>query len=124
SLLVVAFGIPKTLEQLPERAVHAALAIRQSAAEAVASGAGASCPEVRLSVHSGMVLVDDDASDPTARVLPIGETFTLAVRLLGFAAPWEILLSSHVGRLVGGGYEVQRREVRLPHGEAESIVTY
>ena len=32
SLLVVVFGLPRTLEQLPQRAVHAALAIRQSVA--------------------------------------------------------------------------------------------
>jgi hypothetical protein len=61
ALLMVAFGLPRTLEQLPQRAVHAALAIRQSVAEAAESAEQASCPEVRLAVHGGTVLVDAQA---------------------------------------------------------------
>ena len=44
SLLVVAFGLPRTLEQLPQRAVHAALAIRQAVAEVAGSAEQTSCP--------------------------------------------------------------------------------
>jgi DNA-binding NtrC family response regulator len=124
SLLVVAFGLPRTLDQLPQRAVHAALAIRQSVAEAAGSGEGASCPAVRLAVHGGTVLVDAQASNPAARVLPVGETLTLPVRLLGFAAPGEILLSAHAGRLAEGWYELERREVRLTGGEGERLTVY
>ena len=124
SLLVVAFGLPRTLEQLPQRAVHAALAIRQSVAEAAGSAEQTSCPAVRLAVHGGTVLVDAQASDPAARVLPVGETLTLPVRLLGFAAPGEILLSAHAGRLAEGWCELERREVRLTGGEGERLVAY
>jgi DNA-binding NtrC family response regulator/predicted ATPase len=124
SLLLAAFGLPRTLEQLPQRAVHAALAIRQSVAEAVGSAEQTSCPAVRLAVHGGAVLVDVQAVDPAARVLPVGETLTLPVRLLGFAAPGEILLSAHAGRLAEGWCEVERREVRLSGGEEERLMAY
>jgi DNA-binding NtrC family response regulator/predicted ATPase len=124
ALLMVAFGLPRTLEQLPQRAVQAALAIRQSVAEAAGSVERVSCPEVRLAVHGGTVLVDAQASDPVARVLPVGETLTLPVRLLGVAAPGEILLSAHAGRLAEGWYELERREVRLTAGEGERLVAY
>jgi DNA-binding NtrC family response regulator/predicted ATPase len=124
SLLVVAFGLPRTLEQLPQRAVHAALSIRQSVAEAAGSAAQTSCPEVRLAVHGGTVLVDAQTSDPASRVLPVGETLTLPVRLLGLAAPGEILLSAHTGRLAEGWYDLERREVRLSGGEGERLVVY
>jgi transcriptional regulator with AAA-type ATPase domain len=124
SLLVVVFGLPMTLEQLPQCAVHAALAIRQSVAEAVGSVEQTSCPAVRLAVHGGAVLVDVQAIDPAARVLPVGETLTLSVRLLGFAAPGEILLSAHAGRLVEGWREVERREVRLSGEEGERLMVY
>jgi Bacterial regulatory protein, Fis family len=55
SLLLVAFGIPRTLEQLPQRAVQAALALRQLVAEGADQ---APCPALRLVVHWGEVLVD------------------------------------------------------------------
>jgi predicted ATPase len=124
SLFVVAFGLPTTLEQLPQRAVQAALAIRQAVAEAAGSAEQTSCPEVRLAVHGGTVLVDAQASDPAERVLPVGETLTLPVRLSGFAAPGEILLSAHAGRPAEGWCELERREVRLAGGEGERLVAY
>jgi hypothetical protein len=62
---------------------------------------------VRQAVHWGQVLVDVGASDPTARVLPIEETLAEPVRLLGQAAPGEILVSTPVRRLVEGWFELQ-----------------
>jgi DNA-binding NtrC family response regulator/tetratricopeptide (TPR) repeat protein len=119
-LVLVAFGIPQTLEQLPQRAVHAALAMRQLVVEAAGSAERAACPEVRLAVHGGTIFVDTQARDPAARVLPVGDTLTLPVRLLGFTAPGEILLSSQVGRAVEGWYEIQTREL-LTGDSAECI---
>jgi DNA-binding NtrC family response regulator/predicted ATPase len=124
SLLVVAFGLPMTLEQLPQRAVHAALAIRQAVAEAAGSAEQTSCPEVRLAVHGGTVLVDAQASDPAARVLLAGETLTLPLRLLGVAAPGEILLSAHAGRLAEGWCEIERREIQLTGENEARFVAY
>ena len=121
SLVLVVFGIPQTLEQLPQRAVHAALAIRQLVAEAPGSAEQAAGPEVRLAVHGGAVLVDTQASDPAARVLPVGDALTLPVRLLGLAARGEILLSSQVGRAVEGWYELRTRELLLTGESAERI---
>ena len=55
SLLLVAFGMPQTLDQLPQRAVQAALALQQVVAEGTE---GEPCPEVRVAVHWGPLLVD------------------------------------------------------------------
>ena len=52
SLIMVAFGLPQTLEQLPQRAVQAALAIRQLV-EAEARAGLEPCPMVRQAVHWG-----------------------------------------------------------------------
>jgi tetratricopeptide (TPR) repeat protein len=65
-------------------------------------------------VHWGQVLVDTRASDPTARVLPIAETLAEPVRLLGQAAPGEILVSTPVRRLVEGWFELQPCEKSVP----------
>jgi hypothetical protein len=80
SLLLVAFGIPQTLEQLPQRAVQAALALQQLVAE----GADREdCPELRLAAHWGPLLVDVQAGDPAAQLRAIGDTLAWPVRLLG-----------------------------------------
>jgi tetratricopeptide (TPR) repeat protein len=121
SLLLVAFGIPRTLEQLPQRAVQAALALRQLTAERAGQ---APCPALRLVVHWGEVLMDVQASDPTAQLRAIGETLAWPVRLLGQAAPGDILLSPELGPLVEGWCEVQAREVSLQGGPPGRIMVY
>ena len=55
ALLLVAFGIPHTLEQLPQRAVQTALTLRHLVAEDADQVA---CPALRLVVHWGEGLVD------------------------------------------------------------------
>jgi hypothetical protein len=118
SLLLVAFGLPHTLEQLPHRAVQTALSIRQLTAAGSAAGEQAPRPTVRQAVHWGQVLVDGGASDPTPRVLPIAETLAEPVRWLGQAEPGEILVSAPVRRLIEGWFEVQACEV--PVGDRHS----
>jgi transcriptional regulator with AAA-type ATPase domain/tetratricopeptide (TPR) repeat protein len=107
SLLLVAFGLPHTLEQLPHRAVQTALSIRQMTAEGPDPGERALRPTVRQAVHWGQVLVDTGVRDTTARVLPIAETLAEPVRLLGQVEPGAILVSVPVVRLVEGWFEVQ-----------------
>jgi DNA-binding NtrC family response regulator/tetratricopeptide (TPR) repeat protein/class 3 adenylate cyclase len=118
------FGIPHTLEQLSQRAVQAALTIRHLVAGGSVTGGGEPCPAVRMAVHLGQVLVDVQASDPTARLLPLGETLSLPQRLLGHAAPGDILLSPQVGRLVEGWFELRVREGPAGAGIADGVGAY
>jgi hypothetical protein len=57
-----------------------------------------------------LVLAEVQAGDPTARLLPLGETLSLRVRLLGHAAPGEILLAPQVAPLVAGWFELHLHE--------------
>jgi DNA-binding NtrC family response regulator len=109
ALLLVAFGLPQTLEQLPQRAVQAALAVRHLAAEAQEAMTERSGPVVRLAAHLGTLLVADETGEPPERWLAMGETLALPVRLLGHAAPGELLVSAAIGRLTDGWVEVQTR---------------
>jgi class 3 adenylate cyclase len=93
SLFAVAFGVPLALEQLPQRAVQAALAVRQLVADAQAAGVGAPVPEVRQAVHLCAMLVETQAGALTERYLAEGEPLSVAVRLLGHAAAGELLVS-------------------------------
>jgi hypothetical protein len=102
TLCVVAFGLPQTLEQLPQRAVQAALAIRHLAAEAHAFTREMPRPAVRLAAHLGTLLVAEATGESPWRWLAVGETLALPVRLLGHAVAGEILVTSAVERLVEG----------------------
>ena len=107
SLLLVAFGVPETLEQLPQRAVQTALVLRRLLA---ATPAGECVPELRQAVHWGQLLVDVAADDPTTRVLSVGETLAQPVRLLDRATPGGIVVSSEVSRLVDGWFELRAHQ--------------
>jgi MoxR-like ATPase len=107
SLLLAAFGLPHTLEQLPQRAVQAALAVQRLVADAPQ---GEIAPDLRQAVHWGQVLVETASTNPTAGLLPVGEVLALPVRLLGRVAPGEIVVSPTVGRLVEGWFALQARE--------------
>jgi hypothetical protein len=123
SRLVWVFGVPQGLEQLPQRAVHSALAIRQMVVDASAPELPP-CPAVHLAVHLGAVRVDRYAADPAAHILAVGETLTLPVRLLRQAAPGEIVLSPEVGRLVDGWVALEARSLRLHAGGSARVGAY
>jgi DNA-binding NtrC family response regulator/tetratricopeptide (TPR) repeat protein/class 3 adenylate cyclase len=124
SPVTAVFGLPQTLEQMPQRAVQAALAIRHQLAEDWTSDSRPPGPEVRMAIHLGQVLVDVQASDPIAQLLPLGETLSLPVRLLGHAAPGDILLSPQVGHLVEGWFELYGREGPAGAGLADGVGAY
>ena len=119
SLCLVAFGLPQTLEQLPQRAVQAALAIRHLAEEAPTSAGEMAGPVVRLAGHVGPLLVAETGETSPGRWLAMGETLALPVRLLGQAAPGEVLVSAPLARLTDGWVEVQTRP--LPSGAEPSV---
>jgi tetratricopeptide (TPR) repeat protein len=121
SLVMVAFGIPRTLDQAPQRAVQAALALRRMATQATDERPA---PELRMAVHWGQVLVDTGASDPRAHLLPIGDTLARPGRLLGYGEPGEIIASPEMGRLVGGWCELQAREGLPGTGPPSQIGAY
>ena len=96
SRLTAAFGVPRALEQLPQRAVLAALAIRRLAL-GEAPHARTDRPAIRMAVHAGTVRVDTAARDPGARLLPVGDALALPERLLGHAGAGEIIVSQRGG---------------------------
>jgi AAA ATPase domain/Bacterial regulatory protein, Fis family len=116
SLFLVVFGMPRALEQMPQRAVQAALAIRHLALEARTAPGREPSLEVRQVVHLGPLLVERGTSEPSTRFLAVGETLSLPFRLLGHAAPGEMLVSAPVAPLVAGMCELQARAVSLGTG--------
>ncbi|HVO27448.1 MAG TPA: sigma 54-interacting transcriptional regulator [Candidatus Margulisiibacteriota bacterium] len=110
------FGVPRALEQLPQRAVLAGLAIQRAAAQADAPR-----PDLRVAVHVGEVRIDATAATPMARLFPVGDTLSLPERLLGHAGRGEVLLSPQVGRRVARGFELRERALQLGPAQADRV---
>jgi class 3 adenylate cyclase len=128
-LLMALFGILQGLEQLPQRAIQAALTIRQLMAgvrlgEAHFGDSREPSPEVRLAVHLGAVRVNILARDPMEQLLAVGDTLALPMRLLGHTAPDEIVLSPQVGPLVRGEVELRERVVPLRGERLDQLSAY
>src|SRR5262249_15031141 len=111
------FGVPRALEQAPQRAVQAALAMQRAAGTVPGLGL-----ELRAAVHIGEVRVDTAAPDPLSRLLPVADTFTMAERLLGHAGPGEVLVSPQAARRVGRACRLEPRVVQLGPAEADRVV--
>jgi class 3 adenylate cyclase len=117
ALCLVGFGLPQTLEPLPQRAVQAALAIRHLAEAHTATGDMVD-PVVRLAGHLGTLLVAGEAGASPGHWLAVEETVALPVRLLGHAAPGELLVSTPIARLTQDW--VDMRSCPLPSGNEPS----
>lgn len=113
SRLTAGFGIPRALEQLPERAIQAALTIARLGAD------DPHAPELRMAVHLGSVRFDAHAPVESGRVLPIGDTLALPERLLGHCDAGEILATAPIARRVVASCELSPRELRV--GESGAL---
>jgi class 3 adenylate cyclase len=123
-LTVAAFGLPRALEQMPHRAVQAALAIRHLVEEARHAAEQEPSPEVRLAVHLGPVLVDAGSPDPVMRLPTVGDTLAVPMRLLGHAGPGEILASPRAAGLVEGVFALQARKLPLGADRPGLVTAY
>ena len=81
-------------------------------------------PVVRLAGHVGTLLVAEEGEAPPGRWLAVGETLALPVRLLGHAAPGELLVSAPMARLTDGWVEVQTRPLSSGAEPSDPLLAY
>jgi class 3 adenylate cyclase/tetratricopeptide (TPR) repeat protein len=118
--LLVYFGYPTAHEDDARRAVRAGLEIIQTlhsqvpsplAGEGQGEGAvgatGRSPLQVRIGIHTGLVVVGDIGASGRAERLAVGETPNIAARIQGLAEPNTILISAATQRLIEGQFECQ-----------------
>jgi DNA-binding NtrC family response regulator/tetratricopeptide (TPR) repeat protein len=115
SRLGALFGAPHALEQAPERAVEAALAIVN-----LTAGDELPPPERRVAVHLGAVRMDASTASPEATMFAVGDALALPERLLGHASPGEVLVSAPVARRIETTCALAPREV-VVGGERASV---
>ena len=109
SLLLVAFGTPQTLEQLPQRAVQAALALRQRIVAAPTAGPVLRCAWWGIGDRCWSMC---RRPIPRRNSRPWGDA-GVAGAAVGAGRPREILVSLELGALVEGWYELEAREIPL-----------
>ena len=106
--MMALFGAPLAHEDAPERAVEAALAIRDALStlnqRLLAERGLALC--ARIGIHTGPVVVGTVGNDFKMDYTAIGDTTNLASRLESLAEPGTVLVSDATERLVRGLFEM------------------
>jgi class 3 adenylate cyclase len=103
--LLVYFGYPSAHEDDARRAVRAGLEIVESL-----KGQVRQYPlQVRIGIHTGLVVIGEIGSGETREMLALGETPNIAARIQGQAHPDEIMVSAATYRLVEGLFACEDR---------------
>ena len=121
------FGAPIAHEDDPERAIRAALEIAAGArqyAETLERERGIGGFNVRVGIHTGLVVVGEVGSDLRVEYTAMGDAINLASRLEQHAPPGGILVSHDTYRNVRGVFDVLAQEPLLVKGKTEPVQTY
>ncbi len=121
--LMALFGAPVAHEDSPQRAVYAALAVRDALeplSTRLARRHGVPL-QVRIGVNTGPVVVGPVGNDRKMDYTAIGDTTNLASRLQQLAPPGAILISERTHRLVRGFFRVEPLEPLGVRGKSEPV---
>jgi class 3 adenylate cyclase len=105
--LVAFFGAPLAVEQAPQRAVRAALALQEAVAQYCAQAERARDVrlQLRVGLNTGPVIGGTVGNNLRMDYKAIGNTVNLAARVEQTAAPGTIQLTEHTYKLVAGYFD-------------------
>jgi class 3 adenylate cyclase/predicted ATPase len=116
------FGVPVAHEDDAERAVRAALDVRDHVRTLNALRSGILLPEVHAGVNSGEVMVAP-SSEPAGFTV-IGDTVNTAARLAGLATGGHILVDETTCERTRDAIRYGPRRLRRARGKSERLPTY
>ncbi len=128
--LLVYFGYPLAHEDDTQRVVRAGVEILsglQSLNTQLQPRVKARLPhpiQVRIGVHTGLVVIGEIGSGEKREILALGETPSLAARLQALAEPDTVVLSAPTQQLVAGLFECQDLGPHLLKGIPSSLSVY
>jgi class 3 adenylate cyclase len=105
--LLVYFGYPAAHEDDAQRAVRAGLEIITALQQHNVGARRAVLLQVRIGIHTGVVVIGEIGSSEKREILALGETPNIAARLQGLAAPDTVVISAATQRLVQGLFACQ-----------------
>ncbi|MHB0978903.1 MAG: ATP-binding protein [Thermoleophilia bacterium] len=120
--LMAIFGAPVTHADDAERAVRAALEMRE--ALAVFNQERGTAFSIHVGINSGRVIAGTIGGGARLEYTVIGDAVNVAKRLEEASAPGEILLGSATRQLVGSGFEVEETGVVPGGGRAGPVAAY
>ncbi len=123
--LLVYFGYPTAHEDDAQRAVRAALGIVEAIQQL--SFPTIRLPralQVRIGIHTGVVVVGEMGSSAKREMLALGETPNLAARLQELAEPDTVVISTPTQRLVSGLFECQELGPQTLKGISTPMTVY
>jgi len=118
--LLVYFGYPAAHEDDARRAVRTGLEI----VEVVRGQAGQHSLQIRIGIHTGLVVIGEIGAGSRTEQLALGETPNLAARIQGLAESNTVLISAATQRLIEGQFECQPFGSQLVKGIAAPIALY
>ena len=124
--LLVYFGYPVAHEDDAMRAVHSGLGILREMEELnirLQKEKNLRL-DVRIGVHSGMVVVGDVGSGKRLERLALGDTTNIAARIEGVAEKGTMAISAATLQLVSGFFDTKELGARTLKGIAEPIEVY
>jgi len=117
--LLVYFGYPAAHEDDAARAVRAGLEIVSTV------GARHAVPlQVRVGIHTGLVVVGEMGGGSRQEQLALGETPNIAARIQGLAEPDTVVISEATYRLVEGLFECQALGFHTLKGISTPLTLY
>ncbi len=123
--VMAVFGLHRSHEDDPHRAIRAALAMRAALAELNAEFAeGHPTLVMRVGIDTGEVVVSSLDDRPGQDVVVVGDTVNRAARIQAAAAPGGILISRDTHRHVRGGFSFTEVEPLQLKGIPEPVRAY
>src|SRR5262245_7293237 len=128
--LLVYFGYPRAHEDEAQRAVQtglrivAALPQLNARLQSILGVQGRAPLQVRIGIHTGLVVVSELGSGVTREILALGETPNIAARVQGLAEPDTVVVSAATQHLVTGLFECQELGPQTLKGLSTPVVVY
>src|SRR5262245_19280229 len=124
--LVAFFGAPLAVEQAPQRAVRAALALHETVAQLIThmERVRGARLQLRVGLNTGPVIVGTVGNNLRMDYKAIGNTVNLAARMEQTAAPGTVQLTEHTYKLVAGYFDCDDLGLVSLKGVAERVRVY
>ncbi len=122
--ILALFGAPIALEEAPQRALIAALAIHKEMAVFNKERPGLRPIRMRIGIHSGPVVVGTLGNDLRVEFKAVGDTVNLASRMECLAEPGTTYVTQEVYKQTFGMFDFENLGKKVIKGWAESIPVY
>jgi len=122
--LMAVFGAPMEKEGDAERAIRAALKMRQALTEMMANTDAKKRFKVRIGINTGRVVAGNIGSPKRMDYTVIGDPVNIASRLESIAQPNQILIGEETHRHVKGKFNINKVGAKKVKGKDAEIIVY